>query len=86
VLVVEVDAVDAEPLQAALTRRAHVRRVAADLALAVGEREAELGYQLHLLPHPALQRLLAGVTSSTFSERSSKPDGTNRHTKFGGQS
>jgi len=57
VLVVEVDAVHAQSLEAALARRPHVRRVPADLALAVGEGDAELGGQLHLLPHPALQRL-----------------------------
>jgi hypothetical protein len=69
VLVVQVDAVDAQPLEAALARRPDVRRVAADLSLAVGERDAELGSQLHLVPHPALQRLLAvaGISSSTFS-------------------
>ncbi|TVU13687.1 hypothetical protein EJB05_37107, partial [Eragrostis curvula] len=67
VLVVEVDAVNAETLEAALACRAYVRRVAADLALAVGEGEAELGGQLHLLPHPALQSLHMGITWSIFS-------------------
>ena len=58
VLVVEVDAVYAEPLEAALARRAHVRRVPADVDISgAGEVDAELGAQLHLLPHPALQRL-----------------------------
>ncbi|TVU03549.1 hypothetical protein EJB05_50864, partial [Eragrostis curvula] len=67
VLVVEVDAVNAETLEAALACRAYVRRVAADLALAVGEGEAELGGQLHLLPHLDLQSLHMGITSSIFS-------------------
>ena len=58
VLVVEVDAVHAKALEAALTRRAHVRRVPADLEVAgADEIDAELGGQLHLVPHPALQRL-----------------------------
>ena len=53
VLVVEVDAVDAEPLEAALARRVHVCWVTADLPLAVGEGDGKLGGQLDLLPHPA---------------------------------
>ena len=50
-LVVEIDAVDAEPPEAALARRPHVRRVAVDLLLAVDVQDAELGGQeLHLVP------------------------------------
>ena len=49
-MVVEIDAVDAEPPEAALARRPHVRRVAVDLLLAVDVQDAELGGQLHLLP------------------------------------
>ena len=58
-LVVEVDAVHAQPLEAAFARSANVRRVPADLTGAVvgAQAYAELGGQLHLLPHPALQRL-----------------------------
>jgi hypothetical protein len=57
VLIVKVDAVDAKPGEAALACRPHVRQVPADLLLAVGERDAELGGQVHLLSHAALQRL-----------------------------
>jgi hypothetical protein len=49
-LVVEIDAVDAEPPEAALARRPNVRGVTVDLLLAVGVQDAELGGQLHLLP------------------------------------
>ena len=54
-LVVEVDAVDAEPPEAGLARRPHVRRVAADRPEL--RRDAELGGQLHLLPRAMPQRL-----------------------------
>jgi len=57
VLVVEVDAVNAEPLEAALARRPHVCWVTADLPLAVGVGDGKLGGQLDLLPHPAFKRL-----------------------------
>jgi hypothetical protein len=72
VLVVEVDALDAEPPEAALARRPHVRWVAAEVGLAaVDEGDAELGGQVHLLPHPALQRLaeeeLVGVRAVAVS-------------------
>ena len=57
-LVVEVDAVDAEPLEAALARRPHICWVTADLPLAVSEGDGKLGGQLDLLSYPALKRLL----------------------------
>ena len=53
-LVVEVDAADAEPAEAALACRAHVSRVAAHRRQV--RRDAELGGELHLLPHLTLQR------------------------------
>jgi len=52
VLVIEVDAVNAEPLEAALARCPHESWVAADLPFPIGEGDAELGGQLNLLPHP----------------------------------
>jgi len=58
VLVIEVDAVNAEPLEAALARCPHESWVAADLPFPIGEGDAELGGQLNLLPHPTLKRLL----------------------------
>ena len=58
VLVVEVDAVYAEPLEAALARCAPVRRVPADVDISgAGEVDAELGAQLHLLRHPPCSAL-----------------------------
>ncbi|TVU13684.1 hypothetical protein EJB05_37104, partial [Eragrostis curvula] len=66
-LVVEVDTVDAETPEAALARGAHIHRVTTDLPLAVDKNDTELGGQLHLLPHPALQRLLTDITSNAFS-------------------
>ena len=58
-LVVEVDAIHAQPLEAAFARIPNVRRVPADLTGAVvgAQAYAELGGQLHLLPHPTLQSL-----------------------------
>lgn len=58
VLVVEIDAVDIEPLQAALAGRPHVHWVAADLEVRrVDDVVAELGGRLHLLPHSPLKSL-----------------------------
>ena len=57
VLVVEINTVDTQPLEAALASRAHVRWIPPDVPLVVCERDAELGGQIHLLPHVALQRL-----------------------------
>jgi hypothetical protein len=69
VLVVEVDAVDAEPLEAGLAGCPYIRRVTADLALAVGEGDGKLGGQLDLLLYTALKRLheFRSITSNIFS-------------------
>jgi hypothetical protein len=58
VLKVEVNAIDTESLEASLTRCPDVRRVPADLGLAVvADGDAELGGQLYLLPDCTLHRL-----------------------------
>jgi hypothetical protein len=65
VLVIEVDAINAESLEAALARCPHVSWVAADLPFPIGKGDAELGGQLDLLPHPTLKRLL-GMNSEAL--------------------
>jgi hypothetical protein len=57
VLVVEINAIDAEPLKAALACRPHIRRVTTNLPFAVEERDAKLSGQVHLLSYATLQRL-----------------------------
>lgn len=56
-LVIEIDAIDAKPLQAGLAGGPHVGRVPSDLPLPVFQVVCELGGQFHLVPHAPLQRL-----------------------------
>ncbi|KAK3414618.1 hypothetical protein EUGRSUZ_H00476 [Eucalyptus grandis] len=62
VLVVEVDAIDVETLQAVLAGRPHVHLIAPDIPLSICIAEPELGRQFHLLSHPSLQILEFGMT------------------------
>ena len=57
VLVVEIDAIHLETLQAGLTGGSHIRRIATDLLLSIPKANSELGCQFHLLPHPSFQSL-----------------------------
>jgi len=80
VLVIEVDAVDAEPLEAALARRPHESWVATDLPFPVGKGGAELGGQLDLLPYPTLKRLLrTKMNSSEALHRTSSVQRTRKN-------
>jgi len=82
VLVIEVDAVDAEPLEAALARRPHESWVATDLPFPVGKGGAELGGQLDLLPYPTLKRLLrTKMNSSEALHRTSSVQRTGKNKK-----
>jgi hypothetical protein len=54
VLVVEIDAIQVEALQAGLTGRSHICGIATDLRLPIRFAKSELGCQLHPLSHPSL--------------------------------
>ena len=57
VLVVEIDAIQVEALQAGLTGGSHIRWIATCLPLPIDRDNSELGCQFHLLSHPSLQSL-----------------------------
>jgi hypothetical protein len=57
VLVVEIDAIQLEALQAGLTGRSHIRWIATDLTLPTRIANSKLGCQFHPLSHPSLQSL-----------------------------
>lgn len=56
-LVVEIDAVDLETLQAGFTSSPHIGRIATDLSLPISKVDSEFCRKLNLLPHPSLQSL-----------------------------
>jgi len=55
VLVVEIDAIQLEALQAGLTGRSHIRWIATDLTLPTRIANSKLGCQFHPLSHPNKQ-------------------------------
>jgi hypothetical protein len=54
VLVIEINAIHVEALQAGLTGGSHICWIATDLALPIHRAETELGCQFHPLSHPSL--------------------------------
>jgi hypothetical protein len=57
VLVIEIDAIQVESLQASLTGCSHIRWIATDLPLPIRIAKSELGCQFHPLSHSFLQSL-----------------------------
>jgi hypothetical protein len=72
VLVVEIDAIQLEALQAGLTGRSHIRWIATDLSLPIRIDNSELGCQFHPLSHPSLQSLLPKKRNLRINEQTNK--------------
>jgi hypothetical protein len=69
VLVVEIDAIQLEALQAGLTGRSHIRWIATDLKLPIRIANSEFGCQFHPL---SLQSLLPKKRNLRTNEQTNK--------------
>jgi hypothetical protein len=72
VLVVEIDAIQVEALQAGLTGGSHIRWIATYLPLPIHMPESELSCQFHLLSHPSLQSLPAPQGTKSKKKRTTQ--------------